>query len=247
MLVQLQNRALQYCTGLHFRHSSIRGRCDSFIDLNFTKNRVSCVSFCDYPKVIRLESRLSHVDEARLGTRGFGFARSVGVLGNGLLPSCGPYRGAVAKRLFCHVPKAGAGKDGNFGSKEDKRGVKNSSFNILNKHKKRAKGNQIRGFNSRIAASEDADVVTSSNHVVEEVKNDVNVSTAKAKPKQQSGSRRRQKKSADATATATDNAEVQPKVAKSTTQKKNMKVAQSDQVSLESEVGHALFEFSINY
>lgn len=234
----LQNRALQYCTGLHFRQSSIGGRCDSFVDLNFTKNRVSCVSFCDYPKAIRLESRLSRVDEPRLGTGVFALARSVGVLGNGMLPTSGPYRGAFAKRLFCNVPKAGTGKDGNFGSKDDKRGVKNSSFNVFNKHKKRAKGNQIGGYsssNSRIAASENTDVVTSSNHIVEEVKKDVNVSTAKSTPKQQTGSRRRQKKSVDATATATTNAEVQPKVSKSTTQKKNMKVAQSDQVSLESE------------
>lgn len=234
----LQNRALQYCTGLHFRQSSIGGRCDSFVDLNFTKNRVSCVSFCDYPKAIRLESRLSRVDEPRLGTGVFALARSVGVLGNGMLSSSGPYRGAFAKRLFCNVPKAGTGKDGNFGSKDDKRGVKNSSFNVFNKHKKRAKGNQIGGYsssNSRIAASENTDVVTSSNHIVEEVKKDVNVSTTKSTPKQQSGSRRRQKKSVDATATATTNAEVQPKVSKSTTQKKNMKVAQSDQVSLESE------------
>lgn len=230
----LQNRALQYCTGLHFRHSSFGGRCDSFVDLNFTKNRVSCVSFSDYPKAIRLESRLTRVDVPRLGTGVFALARSVGVLGNGLLPSSGPYRGALSKRLFCHV----TGKDGNFGSKDDKRGVKNSSFNIFNKHKKRAKGNQFTGYsssNSRIAASEDTDVVTSSNHIVEEVSKDVNVSTSKSKLKQQSGSRRRQNKSTDATATATTNAEVQPKVSKSTTKKKNTKVAQSDQVPLESE------------
>lgn len=226
----LQNRALQYCTGLHFRHSSFGGRCDSFVDLNFTKNRVSCVSFSDYPKAIRLESRLTRVDEPRLGTGVFALARSVGVLGNGLLPSSGPYRGALSKRLFCHV----TGKDGNFGSKDDKRGVKNSSFNVFNKHKKRAKGNQFTGYsssNSRIAASEDTDVVTSSNHIVEEVSKDVNVSTSKSKLKQQSGSRRRQNKSTD----ATTNAEVQPKVSKSTTKKKNTKVAQSDQVPLESE------------
>ncbi|KAL1827935.1 hypothetical protein ACET3Z_006347 [Daucus carota] len=223
----LQNRALQYCTGLHFRHSSFGGRLDSFVDLNLTKNRVSCVSLVDYPRAIRLESRvisrscLSRIEEPR-GVSGI--ARSVGVLGNGLVP-----RGAVAKRFFCHISEGGTGKGGNFCFKDEK----NSSFDVLNKHKKRAKGNQIAGYSSsssRIAACEDVDSITSS--IVEEVKKDVNGSTAKSKPKKQSGSRIRQKKSSDATASEA----VEPKVSKGTaTRKKNTKGAQSAQVSLELE------------
>ena len=58
LYLYLQNRALQYYIGLHFRHSSFGGRLDSFVDLNLNKNRVSCVSLVDYPRAIRLESRV---------------------------------------------------------------------------------------------------------------------------------------------------------------------------------------------